>query len=247
MVVFTASEVHHQGSAVMSPMSSSSHKVKRSVSASEAGEVFMMSEGLAQCEWINGVLESAVYHDYDPSLHQRKSITLPVEPTVTVMEADSHLQVAPSTLCVIVAKSAFDHLVREPTGGHCRRTAQELCVIRRSMQTLRARCRWVPHERMVVDALTKSHGNSVTMLQLLRDGVLSIVDETGSWRIAKRTGRSTNVTYDHIDNWSQPKTWNGTDEMQWDALIRSKQMRSCASDKVRCPLAHQSSAHGLVV
>ena len=30
---------------------------------------------------------------------------------------------------------------------------------------------------MVVDALTQRHGNSVTMLQLLRDGVLFIVDE----------------------------------------------------------------------
>ena len=30
---------------------------------------------------------------------------------------------------------------------------------------------------MVVDALTKRHGNSVTMLRLLRDVVLSIVDE----------------------------------------------------------------------
>ena len=30
---------------------------------------------------------------------------------------------------------------------------------------------------MVVDALTKMHGNSVSMLRLLRDGVLSIVDE----------------------------------------------------------------------
>ena len=96
---------------------------------------------------------------------------------MTVVVADSHLQVDPSTVCVIDAKSAFDHLVRESTGGHCRRTAQELCVIRRSMQTLRARCRWVPHERMVVDALTKRHGNSVAMLRLLRDGVLSIVDE----------------------------------------------------------------------
>ena len=90
----------------------------------------------------------------------------PVEPTVNVMKADSHLQIDPSTVCIIDAKSAFDHLVRESTGGHCRRTAQELCVIRKSMQTLRARCRWVPHERMVVDALTKRHGNSVTMLRL---------------------------------------------------------------------------------
>ena len=161
----------------MSPMSWSSHKVKQSVSASLAGEVFMMSEGLAEREWISGVLESAVYQDYEPSLHRRKSISSPVDPTVTVMKADSHLQVDPSTVCVIDAESAFGHLVRESTGSHCRRTAQELWVIRRNMQTLRARCGWAPHERMVVDALTKRHGNSVAMLPLFRDGVLSIVDE----------------------------------------------------------------------
>ena len=32
------------------------------------------------------------------------------------------------TVCVIDAKSAFDHLVRESTGGHYRRTAQELSM-----------------------------------------------------------------------------------------------------------------------
>ena len=53
MVGFTTPALHQQGSAVMSPMSWSSHKVKRSVSASLAGEVFMMSEGLAECEWIS--------------------------------------------------------------------------------------------------------------------------------------------------------------------------------------------------
>ena len=177
MVGFTTVSMQQEGSAAMSPMSWSSHKVKRSVSASQAGEVFMMSGGLAESEWISGVLESALCQDYEPSLHRRKSMSLPVEPTVTVMKADSHLQIDPSTVCVIDAESAFDHLVRESTGGRCRRTAQELCVIRRSMQTLRARCRWVPHERMVVDASTKRHGNSVTMWRLVRDGVLSIVDE----------------------------------------------------------------------
>ena len=30
----------------------------------------MMSEGLAECEWISGVLESAVYQDHEPSLHR---------------------------------------------------------------------------------------------------------------------------------------------------------------------------------
>ena len=74
MVGFSTSALHQQGSAVVPPMSWSYHKVKRSVSASLAGEVFMMSEGLAECEWISGVLESAVYQDYEPSLHRWKSI-----------------------------------------------------------------------------------------------------------------------------------------------------------------------------
>ena len=80
MVGFTTSALHQKGSAAMSPMSWSSHKVKRSVSASLAGEVFMMSEVLAECEWISGMLESAVYQDYEPSLHRRKSISLPWSP-----------------------------------------------------------------------------------------------------------------------------------------------------------------------
>ena len=36
----------------------------------------MMSERLAACEWISGVLESAIYQDYEPSLHRRKSASL---------------------------------------------------------------------------------------------------------------------------------------------------------------------------
>ena len=58
----------------------------------------MMSEGLAKCEWICGILGSAVYQDYESSLHRRKSISLPMEPTVTVMKADNHLQIDPSTI-----------------------------------------------------------------------------------------------------------------------------------------------------
>ena len=34
----------------------------------------------------------------------------------------------------------------------------------------------------------------------------------------KCTVKRTNVTYDHIDNWSKRKPWNGTDEMLWVVL-----------------------------
>ena len=54
------------------------------------------------------------------------------------------------------------------------------------MQTLRARCRWIPLERMLVDAWTKRLGNSTTMLRLLRDGVISIVDEDQELAMRKK-------------------------------------------------------------
>ena len=54
--------------------------------------------------------------------------------------------------------------------------AQELYVIRRSMQTLRANCRWAHHDSTIADVLTKRHGNSVSMM-FLRSGQFSIVDE----------------------------------------------------------------------
>ena len=134
---------------------------------------------------------------------QTKIGILPAEPTVTVMKADSRLQVDPSTVCVIDAKSAFDHPVPESTGSHCKRTAQELCVTRRSMQALRARCRWVPHERIVVDALTKRHGKQY---------------HDAATEKHKRNLRPHRLC-------SQRKKWNVTDETQWAVLIRSKPMR----------------------
>ena len=71
-----------------------------------------MSEGLAGYEWISGVLESTVYQDYEPLSHLRKSVSLRVEPTVTVMKAGNHLHIDPSTVC---------HRCEKCLEGHCRR------------------------------------------------------------------------------------------------------------------------------
>ena len=95
----------------------------------------------------------------------------------------------------------------------------------RSMQTLRARCRWVPHERMVVDALTKRHGNSVTMLRLLRDGVLSIVDEDRELAMRKVYRETHKRNLRPHQQMEQAQTGNMTDEMLWVVLTRSMPMR----------------------
>ena len=77
---------------------------------------------------------------------------------MTVMKVDSHLQVDPSTV------SSMPRAL--PTIWY-----------ENQLGVSAARCRWLPHERMVVDAMTKRHGNCLTMPRLLRDGVLSVVDE----------------------------------------------------------------------
>ena len=122
------------------------------MSASLAGEVFMMSRGLAECEWISGVLAKAVHHTTNPRCTDENQSHCPQNPLWA-----SRRRTAICRLSVIDDRSVFDHLVREPTGSHYRRTAQELSVIR-SMQTLRARCRWVPHERMVITMLNLFYG-----------------------------------------------------------------------------------------
>ena len=50
--------------------------------------------------------------------------------------------------------------------------------------------------------------------------------KTESWRCDKSTVKRTNVTYDHINKWSERKPENMIDEMQWVALTRLRPMSS---------------------
>ena len=73
-------------------------------------EVFMMSERSAECDAVRGFLESPMYRDYDPTLHRRRSINLPDEPTVIVTKADSAIHVDLSIVCVVDAKKRISSL-----------------------------------------------------------------------------------------------------------------------------------------
>ena len=76
-VGFTTPDLHQNGTAPLSPVAWTSDRVKRSVSASLAGEVFVMSEGLAESKWTQGSFWSPQfidtttrhYADVDPSIY----------------------------------------------------------------------------------------------------------------------------------------------------------------------------------
>ena len=75
------------------------HIESNEVSASLAGEVFMMSEGSAECEWIRQSPQfvQTTYHPIN---------------LLALMTADSATHLDPSIVCVD-AKSAHDHLFRK--------------------------------------------------------------------------------------------------------------------------------------
>ena len=77
------------------------------------------------------------------------------------------------------AKSLFDCILKEhPAGRQDRKSALELAIIVRDLQQTRSMVRWVPHQKMIVDGLTKEdpfRGNGA-LEHFLRTGVLSFVD-----------------------------------------------------------------------
>eukprot|EP00434_Breviolum_minutum_P004449 symbB.v1.2.003922.t1/scaffold210.1/size302740/13 len=61
-------------------------------------------------------------------------------------------------LAVIDAKSLYDLLNNETTGGSDRRTALDIQVLREELQALQGRIRWIEHLQMPADCLTKKQG-----------------------------------------------------------------------------------------
>ena len=108
----------------------------------------MMSEGLAECKWIRGFLESAVHRDYDSSLH-RDDLQFNFLPIVTFMKANNTIHLDPPIVCIVNATSALDHLIRESFWAV------------------------IAAVRLIADT-TKRHGNSVTTLKFFKRSTLSI-------------------------------------------------------------------------
>ena len=135
IVGFTTQALNQNETAPVSIISWSSHKIKRKVESTLHGESLCLSDGLAEAEWRWSLFREAVFVDFDPSTQRRANDPDLSIPTVTVLKHESRVIIDPSIVSVVDAKSIFDHLVRECTGGQCRRTALVLSVIRESLRT----------------------------------------------------------------------------------------------------------------
>ncbi|CAE7735919.1 unnamed protein product [Symbiodinium sp. CCMP2592] len=134
-----------------SPMSWRSSKLKRKVFSTVGGETQAMLQGVNEVEWMQVMYRDGVFHDV-----QLRSWQESLRPHMLVMKGE-HPGGGRNPQCVVTdAKSLFDCILKEhPAGRQDRKSALELAIILRDLQRSKSMVRWIPHQKMIADGLTK--------------------------------------------------------------------------------------------
>ena len=175
-----------------SPLSWRSSKLRRKVFATFGGETQAMLQALNEVDWLQIMIRDAVQHDV--ALKQwRNSLS----PHMLIMRGEVELLKQPQ--CAVTdAKSLFDCIMKEhPQGKQDRKSALELAIIVKDLQDSCSMVRWVPHQKMLVDALTKADPMKANgaMDQFLRTGTLSLVDMSEEMRCRAQDARYKNRSH----------------------------------------------------
>ena len=123
-------------------------------SSTLAAETQIISEALAEVEWIlRGVFEELTSPKFcivEWAARSRNRRLL-----FAARSSDAEVRF-PKVLSIGGAKSLYDHLRTETSGGaNDRRTAIDIQILRASMDAQCATVRWVDHSGMYADAMTK--------------------------------------------------------------------------------------------
>ena len=132
-------------------LSHKSHCLKRKCSSTLAAETQIMSEALAEVEWIRGLFEELTNPKFNIVEWAARSRNRGLLIASRSSDAEARF---PKVLSIGDAKSLYDHLRTETSGGaNDRRTAIDIQIIRASMDAQGALVRWVDHSGMYADAM----------------------------------------------------------------------------------------------
>ena len=179
-------------------LSHKSHCLKRKCSSTLAAETQIMSEALAEVEWIRGLFEELTNPKFSIVEWATRSRNRGLLIAARSSDAEARF---PKVLSIGDAKSLYDHLRTETSGGaNDRRTAIDIQIIRASMDAQGAKVRWVDHSGMYADAMTKKNGNVPLLQMLLRTGRICITEESITLEKHKSNPSSRNSSSKtHID------------------------------------------------
>ncbi|CAE7837485.1 unnamed protein product, partial [Symbiodinium necroappetens] len=167
-----------------SPLSWRSSKLRHKVFSTFGGETQAMLQAINEVDWLQIMVRDATQHDVE--LKQwRNSLS----PHMLIMRGSVELQKQPQC-SVTDAKSLYDCIMKEhPQGKQDRKSALELAIIVKDLRDSSSMVRWVPHQKMLVDALTKADPMKANgaMDQFLKTGTLSLVDVSEELRQQPKT------------------------------------------------------------
>ena len=157
-----------------SPITWRSSRLKRKVFSTFGGETQAMLQGVNEVDWLQVMYRDATKHDVSLSCWRNS-----LSPHMLIMRGQCSLADRQGQCSVTDAKSLYDCLLREnPSGKQDRKSALELAIILRDLQDTKSMVRWVPHQKMLVDCMTKldpSRANDA-LNQFVKSGWLSLVD-----------------------------------------------------------------------
>ena len=135
-----------------------------------------MSEALAQNKKIRGLFEELTNPNFSIVEWAARSRNRGL--LVAARSSDAEVRF-PKVLSIGDAKSLYDHLRTETSGGaNDRRTAIDIQIIRAGMDAQGATIRWVDHSGMCADAMTKKNGYVPLLQMLMRTGRICITEES---------------------------------------------------------------------
>ena len=150
-----------------------SGKIQRVANSTLAAETQSMSRGLGELSWTVTVYNELMKEGFNLKKWEEELQRRQLQAFASESSEPALIQ----GVCVVDAKSLFDHLSKETVGTTSdKRTALEMQVIRQTLAETGTKVRWVPHPRMIVDALTKKQGNVQPLINLLDSGILELTD-----------------------------------------------------------------------
>ena len=200
-------------------LSHKSHCLKRKCASTLAAETQVMSEALAEVEWIRGLFEELTNPSFNIVEWAAKSRNRGL--MVAARSSDAKLRL-PKVLSIGDAKSLYDHLHTETSGGaNDRRTAIDIQIIRSSMEAQDATVRWVDHGGMYADAMTRRNGNIPLLQILMRTGRTCITEEAAileRHQIQPSSRSSSSKT--RVDPAAQSNDTQSKSETRWSGNAR---------------------------
>eukprot|EP00435_Cladocopium_sp_Y103_P071135 s185_g36.t2 len=151
-----------------------SGKLQRTVNSTLAAETQSLARGVGDLLWMMVMYLEIV----NPEFQLRDWRRFVSQQGYTAFTKHDETEALTQAVAIVDAKSLYDLLVHETTGGSDRRNALDVQVLREELGELYGKIRWIEHLSMPADCLTKKGGRSEALRELLRVGKFGITEES---------------------------------------------------------------------